>query len=98
MKKALNNPFLTVLLFFAVEYVVLAYIYYVSLVYWIRDEYLFCIFFAVPGLCVLMCFLPEKHILYRKQFRYFTIGLFILTVLLFIAYSYLLALGRAFQH
>ncbi|CAI2768783.1 hypothetical protein [Flavobacterium collinsii] len=95
-----SNPFITVILLFAIEILVYSYIDYTNLIV-PSSEYselvmlVFC--FIVPVISLLILAFV-KDIAYKKAFRYFSIFLLIASIILFGALSFFMALGGAYQH
>ncbi|CAA7194469.1 hypothetical protein [Chryseobacterium potabilaquae] len=93
-----NNPFVTLLLLCCVEimlYVYCGYINFVPFGDWEFSLAFLCFF--IPVISVIINFCPMDSS-YRKAFRYLTVFMVIVSIIIFIGFSYLLALGKAYQH
>ncbi|RYJ37534.1 hypothetical protein NU08_3526 [Flavobacterium anhuiense] len=55
----------------------------------------FC--FSIPAISVLISIF-FSNIPYKKEFRYFSIFLVVISIIAFVTFSYLGALGKAYQH
>lgn len=95
-----SNPFITVILLFAIEILLYNYIDYTNLIV-PSSEYaglmmpIFCFIVPVISLLILVFIKDMAH---KKEFRYFSISLLIVSIILFAALSFLTALGKAYQH
>lgn len=93
-----NNPFLTVLLLFCIQVLLIKYLDYIDF----ETEggeglnLAFICFFIPTVSIILNLFTGESR--YKKSFRYFTFFIAIASLLIFVTLSYLGALGRAYQH
>ncbi|MCS3532945.1 hypothetical protein [Chryseobacterium sp. JUb7] len=93
-----NNPFITVILLFAVQIMAYVYIDYMNFQSFNKGDLGFILFcFTIPVICLFML-LFLKNSRYRKSFRNFSIFLMIAAIIVFAALSYLSALGKAYQH
>ncbi|OCA76865.1 hypothetical protein BBH99_11780 [Chryseobacterium contaminans] len=91
-----NNPFLTVILLFCIQVLLVKYLDYTDFGMGEGVSLAFMCFFIPTVSVVLNLFLGESR--YKKAFRYFTFFIVIISLLAFVALSYLGALGRAYQH
>ncbi|WP_264530273.1 hypothetical protein [Flavobacterium sp. N502540] len=95
-----SNPFITVFLLFCIEILLYIYIEYTNLIV-PSSEYagflMPVVFFIVPLISLLLLFFV-KEMTYKKEFRYFSIFLFVVSIILFVVLSFLMALGGAYQH
>lgn len=95
-----NNPFLTVILLFCIQIVLYYYMDYINLISNSSAHRgalmpLFC--FTVPAISVLISVF-FTNIPYKKEFKYFSIFLVIVSIMVFAVLSYLGALPKAYQH
>lgn len=95
-----KNPFITVILLIFIEILLYNYIDYTNLIkpsskY--SDLVMPFFLFSIPTISILISVLIED-ILYKKEFRYFSIILLIASFLVFSALLYLGALAKAYQH
>lgn len=93
-----NNPFLTVFLLFCIQVLLIKYLDYVDLEVKIGEGLSFAfVCFLIPVVSIfLTMFIGESR--YKKSFKYFTVFIVIISILGFIALSFLAALGRSFNH
>ncbi|WP_336959916.1 hypothetical protein [Chryseobacterium contaminans] len=91
-----NNPFLTVLLLFCIQVLLIRYLDYIDVEVGEGIGLAFMCFLIPTFSIILNLFLGESR--YKKAFRYFTFFIVIISLLAFVALSYLGALGRAYQH
>lgn len=91
-----NNPFLTVVLLFCIQVLLIRYLEYTGFEMGEGMSLAFICFLIPTVSVVLNLFLGEFR--YKKPFRYFTFFIVIISLLGFVALSYLGALGRAYQH
>ncbi|MFY7814027.1 MAG: hypothetical protein ACOVRK_02435 [Chryseobacterium taeanense] len=95
-----TNPFITVFLLFCIEVLLYIYIEYTNLIV-PSSEYaglvMPIVFFTVPVISLLILVFV-KEMAYKKEFRYFSIFLLVVSIILFAALSFLMALGGAYQH
>ncbi len=93
-----NNPFLTVFLLFCIQVLLIKYLDYVDLEVKIGEGLSFdFVCFLIPVVSIfLTMFIGESR--YKKSFKYFTVFIVIISILGFIALSFLAALGRSFNH
>ena len=96
-----NNPFITILLLFSIEVLLLFYLNYIELPAFhpAADKTLLILisFFAIPAIALLInTFLAAEP--YKKNFQYLTIFLLFASVILYMAFSFVNALGKAYQH
>lgn len=93
-----NNPFLTILLLFCIEILLIKYLDYIDVGIKMGEGLplaLTCFFIPAVSFLLHWC-IGESG--YKKTFKYFTFFLMGISILAFIAFSYLAALGRAYQH
>ncbi|WP_160136918.1 hypothetical protein [Chryseobacterium sp. c4a] len=93
-----NNPFLTVFLLVCIEVLLIKYLDYIDFRMRMGEGLPLAIAcFSIPGISLfLTLFIGESK--YKKGFKYFTFFIIGISILAFIALSYLAALGRAYQH
>lgn len=91
-----NNPFLTVILLFCIQVLLINYLDYIDFEMGEGLSLAFMCFLVPTVSIVLNSFLGGSR--YKKSFRYFTFFIVIISLLAFVALSYLGALGRAYQH
>ncbi|MGE8553041.1 MAG: hypothetical protein ACN6OB_03765 [Chryseobacterium jejuense] len=93
-----NNPFLTVILLFCIQVLLIKYLDYLDFEFEMGQGLYFAfVCFFIPIVSVILNgFTGESR--YQKSFRYFTFFIIIISFLAFVALSYLGALGRAYQH
>jgi hypothetical protein len=95
-----SNPIITVILLYGIEILLYIYIEYTNLIV-PSSEYaglllpFYCFLVPVSTL-VILAFV--KDMTYRKEFRNFSIFLLIVSIIIFVALSFLMALGGAYQH
>ena len=95
-----KNPFITIVLLILIEIVLFYIVDYTNLIEPSSKYSMLVIpllLFSIPIISILISVF-KKDISHKKQFRYFSIFLLITSVLLFIAWLYLLALAHAYQH
>ncbi|SDI23380.1 hypothetical protein [Chryseobacterium jejuense] len=93
-----NNPFLTVILLFCIQVLLIKYLDYIDFNVKIGEGlFLAFVCFFIPVISLILNgFMGESR--YKKSFRYFTFFIIIISLLAFVALSYLGALGKAYQH
>ncbi|MBP2616153.1 hypothetical protein [Chryseobacterium jejuense] len=91
-----NNPFLTIFLLFCIQVLLVKYLDYIDFEMGEGLSLAFMCFLIPIVSIVLNLFIGESG--YKKPFRYFTFFIVIISLLAFVALSYLGALGRAYQH
>ncbi|WP_347218688.1 hypothetical protein [Chryseobacterium sp.] len=93
-----NNPFLTVFLLFGIQVLLIKYLDYLDVEFEMGQSFYlaFACFFIPIVSIILNWFTRESR--YEKSFRYFTFFIVIISLLAFVALSYLGALGKAYQH
>ncbi|WP_264550609.1 hypothetical protein [Flavobacterium sp. N2038] len=95
-----SNPIITVILLFGIEILLYIYIEYTNLIV-PSSEYagllmpFYCFMVPVSAL-VILAFV--KDMAYKKEFRNFSIFLLVVSIIIFVAVSFLTALGGAYQH
>lgn len=95
-----SNPIITVILLFGIEILLYIYIEYTNLIV-PSSEYagllmpFYCFMVPVSAL-VILAFV--KDMAYKKEFRNFSIFLLVVSIIIFVALSFLTALGGAYQH
>lgn len=93
-----NNPFITVLLLFAVQVLLIKYLDYIEFESKLGEGFrLAFICFFIPFVSVFLNLYTEEY-KYKKAFRYFTYCMLVISILAFVVLGYLAALGRAYQH
>ncbi|ROS17983.1 hypothetical protein EDF65_2370 [Chryseobacterium nakagawai] len=91
-----NNPFLTVFLLFGIQVLLIKYLDYLDFEMG-QGLYLAFVCFCIPTISIILnWFTGESR--YKKSFRYFTFFTVIMSLLAFVALSYLGALGKAYQN
>lgn len=93
-----NNPFLTVFLLFCVEVLLFKYLDYIDFVPQLDEDFVLAFFcFLIPAVSIILNFFIVESA-YKRPFKYFTIFITVVSVLVFGALCYLSALGKAYQH
>jgi len=97
-----NNPFITIFLLTGIQ-IVTSYIVSYSIFFTKFNNikstnlYFFIYVFTIP-IIALLIFNFNKSIAYKKEFKYFTLFLLIVSIIIFIGGSYLSDLTKAYQH
>lgn len=93
-----NNPFVTILLLFVVEFMLLEFVTYMNYKVNLPGNNLFIYsIFTIPVIAILLSkFVVQDS--YKKNFKYFSIFLIILALAVFLVMNYLAGLANAYRH
>jgi hypothetical protein len=106
-KFKMNNPFVTVLLLFCIEIALYCFLDYASmeydyidcpLLYSSNEENAIALFTFFTPVVSLLLLLFVKDMAYRKRFQKFVIFISIVSVAVFLATMFLIALGKGWNH
>ena len=92
-----NNPFITIVLLILINILLYSYIKYFNQELLLSESLNLFFFFSTPVTGILISVFI-KDILYKKEFRYFSIILLLATLLIGGGIAYFGAVAKSFQH